>query len=92
MPLPARRVPNVKAHEIFVPLGVIRNGPPLGFASWKQPGAMLAFIRYRGIDAESFVNWTKARLGGAGGPHIGYKLYFFGPEPTQKQRDRFLTP
>jgi hypothetical protein len=81
-----------KAHYVFVPLALIKDGPPLGFTSWKQPGAILQFLRQRKIDAEEFVNWTKERIGGAGSPHIGYRLYFIGPEPTEKQRQRFLTP
>ena len=86
----SRRHMGLKAHAVFVPLEVIRNAPPIGFTSWKQPGAMLAFLRSRKLDVEEFVNWRKERLDDADRTHIGYVLYFRGEEPTEAHRQRFL--
>jgi hypothetical protein len=85
-----------KAQAVFIPRGVVLNGPPMGFRSWKEPGAILSWLRLKGFDAEVFVNWTRARPAQlpeykppyAPGP--GYWVYYYGPEPTAKALRRVL--
>lgn len=84
-----------KAWAVFIPVSVVKNGPPLPYASWKQPGAILRWLRVKGFDAEVFVNWTRSRaepakchLGPPYAPEHGYWLYYYGAEPTRQAISR----
>ena len=71
-----------KAASILVSVAAMKAGPPPPFRFWNQPGAMLAFLRQLGIDAEDFINYTRAKYG------AGFILYYRGEEPTMRARVR----
>lgn len=72
----------MEVQSIFIAREAYVNGPP-GGGEW-TPAKILQFLRGRGIDAERFVNWTRAKN------RIGIILYYEGEEPTEEKATRFL--
>lgn len=93
---PYTRLAAVKAQSVFVPARVIRNGPDSPFTSWRQPGAILQWLRKRGFEVEVFLNWCRARpikglyeaKQAPYAPEPGYWLYYRGAPPSAKARRR----
>lgn len=87
-----------RAQTMFMPARKVKEGPPSPYRRWNERGAMLAWLRSLGIDADEFVNWIRARV--VPGPiarheapyanEPGYYLYYYGESPTEQAIRRAL--
>lgn len=77
-----------RAKHVFLPMRRVIEGPPYPWRSWKQPGAMAAWLRGCGFELEEVVNWIRARcipgcpLRMPYAPEHGYWLFYYGADPT----------
>ena len=86
-----------RAEHVFLPRRVMEQGPPWPWRKWNSDGAMLAWLRSCGFEADVFVNWIRARVTPNGvdlkmpyAAEPGYWLFYYGSPPTTKQIKRAM--